>query len=88
MSSYTTPLSRREVVTYVAGTALLIPLSFPVRWYVYPWLGVPVIGVSGLAPLVFVFALVSVVLLVFRPFRSALAGTPSLRSSAAAHLDR
>jgi hypothetical protein len=70
MFDYTTPLSMREVITGAVGAIVLFALSFSVRWYVYPWLGVPVIGLTGLAPLFVVFGLVSIALLAFRPFRS------------------
>lgn len=69
MSRYTTPLSKREVITLLLGAGILFVLGFPVREYVYPWLGVPVIGFWGFEPLIVVFGLVFMVLIQFPRFR-------------------
>lgn len=47
---HTTPLSLRQIVFLLAGVALLMALSWWLRDYLYPWLGAPVFGLSGLGP--------------------------------------
>ena len=70
LENFTTPLSSRQVVGLLVGAAVLGGLGYPVREYVYPWLGLPVIGASGLTPFFFAWACVVFVLLQFHVFRS------------------
>jgi hypothetical protein len=69
MNNRARPLSRKELVFYVAVAATVVDAAALVRTYVYPWLGVPVVGVSGLAPFLLAWALVVSVLLTFRSLR-------------------
>jgi hypothetical protein len=59
----TRSLSRKELLFYVVGALFLAGVAAGVRTYVYPWLGVPAVGVSGFAPFLLAWALVAFVLL-------------------------
>ena len=51
-SRYTRPMSWREVVLSLSGAAALLLVAYYLRQDFYPWLGIPVIGLSGLAPII------------------------------------
>jgi hypothetical protein len=57
-TGYTKALSRREVVTICAGALVLLGVSIVAREYIYPWLGISVIGLTGLLPLYVAWGLI------------------------------
>ena len=69
MSDYTTPLTFKQVLVYLAGTAVFTGIAFGLSGYVYPWLGLPMVGMSGLAPFLLAWCLVIAVLMRFQVFR-------------------
>jgi hypothetical protein len=55
---HTRALSKREVITICAGALILLGLGIVAREYTYPWLGISVIGLTGLLPFYVAWGLV------------------------------
>jgi hypothetical protein len=58
------PLTGRKVVLYVVGAAIVLGVAYLAREYLYPWLGLRIVGFSGLAPFFGIWS--AVALLMFR----------------------
>ena len=67
VGSYSRNLSPKEVVFFSVSTAALGTVSYQLHQYFYPWLGIPVPGLSGFVP--FIISAVVVGCLLFQiPF--------------------